>query len=159
MPGSRSDCMAEMRVEIGVAKQAADAREWCDALNHFAQAVQIAVKYYPWPEDFHNEVDTLLSRCVGHIGGQMSACENPNASEEQYLTFRMESHGEKTSIWGVYSARHDFLLGQIRWWGAWRQYTFFPQDDTLYNRSCMREIAAFIDRQMRLWKKERDACE
>lgn len=46
--------------------------EWCDALNHFAQAVQIACKYYPWPEDFDNEVDTLLSRCVGSIGGQIS---------------------------------------------------------------------------------------
>lgn len=154
MPGSRSDCVAEMGVEINIAKNAADGREWFDALNHFAQAVQIAVKYYPWPEEFHNDVDTQLSRCVGYIGGQMLDAVGATP-KESYLEFRLVKEGAKTSAWDVVSKRHGSVLGTISWWGAWRQYTFFPYEETVFNPDCMREISGFIDQQMKARKKEK----
>lgn len=154
MPGSRSDCIAEMGVEISIARQAADGREWFDALNHFAQAVQIAVKYYPWPEEFNNEVDTLLSRCVGYIGGQVLDAVGATP-KESYLEFRLVKECAKTSAWDVLSKRHGSVLGTISWYGAWRQYTFFPYEDTVFNPDCMREISGFIDQQMKARKKEK----
>jgi hypothetical protein len=161
MTGSRNeypqrshDCITEISADIKIAKRAADGHEWFDALNHFAQAVQIAVKYYPWPEEFNNEVDTLLSRCVGYIGGQIMDAVSA-MPKESYLEFKLVKQGEKTSVWDVMSKRHGFPLGTISWWGAWRQYAFFPYEQTGFNRDCTREITAFMDQQMKARKEGR----
>jgi hypothetical protein len=42
------------------------------------------------------------------------------------------------------------ILGEIGWWSPWRQYTFTPSGNTIWNESCMDEIAAFL----RLMTKE-----
>jgi hypothetical protein len=143
-----------MNDDIALAKSATADHEWFDALNHFAQAIQIADKHYPPPKDYDNEVDTLLSRCIGFIGGQIIDAVG-GASKERYLEFRLAHEGEKTSTWDVVSVRHGDLLGIIRWWGAWRQYTFFPSNNTVFNPDCLREISAFIEDQMKARKKRK----
>ena len=40
------------------------------------------------------------------------------------------------------------LLGRVQWWGRWRKYAFFPLGGTLYEPTCLRDIAAFIEAQM-----------
>lgn len=56
----------------------------------------------------------------------------------------------KTRIWQVVTTYDGggVVLGQIRWHGAWRKYAFFPATGTLYEPTCLRDIAEFIDRQM-----------
>jgi hypothetical protein len=49
----------------------------------------------------------------------------------------------KTEIWEVYGRRNHALLGQVRWNYRWRQYCFFPANDTLFNRTCLESIAWF----------------
>ena len=39
-------------------------------------------------------------------------------------------------------------LGEIRWRGAWHQYAFFPDGDTLYERRCLRDLSDFLERLM-----------
>jgi hypothetical protein len=46
----------------------------------------------------------------------------------------------KTRIVSVRNRRSSGELGQIRWYGAWRQYCFFPQAGTIFNVDCMRRI-------------------
>ena len=48
----------------------------------------------------------------------------------------------KTRRYNVYTLKHA-LLGNILWYGAWRQYTYFPLDSTLYSHDCLRELAEF----------------
>lgn len=36
-------------------------------------------------------------------------------------------------------------LGVIKFWGAWRQYTFQPNPDTVLNTSCMNDIVAKLE--------------
>lgn len=50
----------------------------------------------------------------------------------------------KTEIWGVYSIR-GLPLGQIRWFGRWRQFTFWPEPSTVFNSECMNTIRMFTD--------------
>lgn len=56
----------------------------------------------------------------------------------------------KTKVWAVTTkpsieGEHDpSVLGVIKFHGAWRQYAFFPDGDTLYEPKCMSEIADFI---------------
>lgn len=61
-----------------------------------------------------------------------------------YLIFRPrpQQKGRKTDIVGVFSQSSGALLGTIRWFGRWRQYTFQPAPVTTFNPECLRVIAA-----------------
>jgi len=45
------------------------------------------------------------------------------------------------------------LLGIIKWHGAWRQYVFFPDNDTMWNSSCLCNIQKFLDEINKKHKK------
>ncbi len=38
-------------------------------------------------------------------------------------------------------------LGEVKWYGSWRQYCFFPESDTVWNATCLKDIQAFLDEQ------------
>jgi len=40
------------------------------------------------------------------------------------------------------------LLGEIKWFGRWKQYSFFPESDTVWNRECLDDINRFISQLM-----------
>lgn len=44
--------------------------------------------------------------------------------------------------------RADRPIGEIRWYGPWRQYCFVPFIDTIYSAGCLRDIADFIGQLM-----------
>lgn len=59
----------------------------------------------------------------------------------------------KTERWDVLTRGGEkfaggVLLGVIQWWGAWRKYAYFPLAQTLYEPTCLRDIAGFIEDQM-----------
>lgn len=58
-----------------------------------------------------------------------------------YLRFKtFDSPSKKTKIVDVISINHGNILGSIRWYGQWRQYAFYPNEGTIWNRDCMQEI-------------------
>ena len=46
----------------------------------------------------------------------------------KYLEFEQIPYEGKTKRFEVISKLHDVLLGEIKWFGRWRQYAFFPED-------------------------------
>lgn len=46
----------------------------------------------------------------------------------------------KTEIWEVYGKRSKTKLGVISWYSRWRQYVFYPEPKTLFNRTCLHDI-------------------
>lgn len=48
---------------------------------------------------------------------------------------------KKTGAWEVRSARTGMRLGNIKWYGPWRQYAFFPDQLTIWNPDCLRALA------------------
>lgn len=48
--------------------------------------------------------------------------------------------GRKTKIVHIISKRQEEILAVIKWHSAWRQYTFQPQSDTIYNTECLLDI-------------------
>ncbi len=62
----------------------------------------------------------------------------------RYLIFRLYSQTEKTQSWHVISKKHGDLLGVVRWYPRWRQYTFFPEPDTVWNPECLNDVCEFI---------------
>lgn len=66
-----------------------------------------------------------------------------------YLTFvDVTPEGRKTAIVDVRSTRSGINLGQIRWFGRWRQYAFYPDDETIWNPDCLEAVNARIRKLM-----------
>lgn len=55
---------------------------------------------------------------------------------------------ESTRRYGVYAvvSRYDGeLIGKILWYHRWRHYGFFPEEESVFNPTCLREISSYID--------------
>lgn len=61
---------------------------------------------------------------------------------------------KRTSVWEV-NDRDGNTLGQIKWWTAWRRYTFHPCGNTLYDPGCLRAIADFCETQTTTRRRDR----
>lgn len=54
----------------------------------------------------------------------------------------------KTGIYQVYSTYDDSFLGEVRWYGAWRQYVLFAEDGSFWSDDCLEEVAQYIKQLM-----------
>lgn len=70
--------------------------------------------------------------------------------DSRYMEFDFVgwSDSGKTKRWDVLSKSTQGILGHILWYGAWRQYCFYPSPQTVFNSSCMGDICEFIDEEM-----------
>ena len=62
----------------------------------------------------------------------------------KYLKFELLERKPKTLVIDVISKLRSNRLGIIKWYGAWRQYAFFPENNTLFNIECMNDIIFYI---------------
>jgi hypothetical protein len=71
-----------------------------------------------------------------------------DVTQGTHLAFRnLGRMGErKTNTYLVESLRPE-RLGRIRWFAAWRRYCFEPFTTTVFDPSCLREIADFIEKE------------
>lgn len=49
----------------------------------------------------------------------------------------------RTQRW-VVANKHDYLLGEVKWFPPWRKYAFCPEPKCLFEETCLRDIAQFI---------------
>ena len=61
----------------------------------------------------------------------------------KYMTFVKVGQKPKTSEWHVVNNESGYVLGRIRWWGAWRQYVY-ETADAMYNNGCLDTISQFL---------------
>lgn len=66
-----------------------------------------------------------------------------------YCVWTKKTKGGKTAIYSVRKKCIRFLdgaieLGKIRWHGAWRQFVFYPDSDTLWSIGCLTIINKFL---------------
>ena len=45
-----------------------------------------------------------------------------------------------------YSKNEYYTLGWVRWYADWKQYCFFTNPDVVLSKSCMMDIADFIEK-------------
>jgi len=62
----------------------------------------------------------------------------------KYLEFLLLEKKPKTKVVVVYSKKSGDRLGIIKWYGAWRQYAFFPETGTIFNVECLNDIIIHI---------------
>ena len=69
----------------------------------------------------------------------------PEFASNPYITFQwMPRPGAITHLFEVITRDGD-LLGVIKWFGRWRQYSFFPEPETVFNNGCLRTITSNIE--------------
>jgi len=51
----------------------------------------------------------------------------------------------KTQVYNVSNKETNVYLGEIKWYSQWRQYCFFPETNTLFSLSCIKDIEEFLD--------------
>ena len=66
-------------------------------------------------------------------------------TQYQYIHFVKVRDKPKTSVWNCLTRQGD-RLGQVKWFGSWRQYCFFPNDEllTVFSAGCLLDIYSFI---------------
>jgi len=68
--------------------------------------------------------------------------------ESRYMEFDKIGDTGKTEVWNIISKSSGFNLGQIKWYGAWRAYCFYPSPHCIFNISCMDDIKKMITELM-----------
>jgi hypothetical protein len=69
-------------------------------------------------------------------------------SELKYIQFVDAGYSSsgKTRVWEV-ATRDDAkdVIGEVRWFASWRCYAFYPYDKTVFEKTCLRDIANFCE--------------
>ena len=69
--------------------------------------------------------------------------------ESKWIIFSLYEDTGKTKKYYVFTK--DFVslkLGEIKWFGRWRQYSFFPEPNTVFEKQCLKDITNFIETLM-----------
>lgn len=76
---------------------------------------------------------------------------------ESHLRFKKLAlrKGAKLNEYEVWNTKFDASIGFIKWRGGWRQYVFQAEPEIDMSRSCMKEVADFIDLLMKEWRTSR----
>lgn len=76
-------------------------------------------------------------------------------TEPKYIRFISlgMSRSGKTEVWRMDSGKDGVQLGEIRWFGRWRQYCFFPTSETVFSKGCLGDIRDFIKGRMEYRKQ------
>ena len=78
------------------------------------------------------------------------------APSPRWISFHLIFDTGKTKTWDVMTKEEHAILGEIRWFGRWRGYAFFPLTDTVFEKTCLRDIANFIEEQNNLHRCRKD---
>ncbi len=70
-----------------------------------------------------------------------------------YIKFRFIKQLTKTKVYHVIAKRSDDYLGAIKWFSRWRQYSFHPVGDTIFNTQCLKDICEFTEKLNQEHKK------
>jgi hypothetical protein len=62
----------------------------------------------------------------------------------EYMEFFKAGNTGKTEVYDVLSKSSGAILGHIKWYGAWRQYCFFPSPHCVFNNGCLGDIIGFV---------------
>lgn len=66
----------------------------------------------------------------------------------------------KTKVWDVATIEdQEDLLGEVRWFASGRCYAFYPYDKTVFEKTCLRDIASFCEKQTLKWRREREVTQ
>lgn len=78
-------------------------------------------------------------------------------TEYRHIEFRELIRDGKTRRFLCLNQGSNFILGEVKWYGAWRQYCYFTiPGEAVYSIGCLNDIVNFIE-QLNTEQKSGDA--
>lgn len=80
-------------------------------------------------------------------------------TQGDYLLFEDKGYvspGSVTRKFAVISRHSKALLGYVKWYIQWRQYTFAPLN-AIFDKKCLREVAEFLEMKTAEHRERRKA--
>ena len=75
--------------------------------------------------------------------------------ESKWIVFILYEDTGKTKKYNILTKDIPSIkLGEIKWFGRWRQYSFFPEPNTVFEKQCLKDITNFIETLMLDRKKK-----
>jgi hypothetical protein len=65
--------------------------------------------------------------------------------------------GKKTDSYRIQNKEDGSHLGWIKWYGPWRQYAFFPEQNCVFEKTCLKDITDFLVELMEERKKQKQS--
>lgn len=66
----------------------------------------------------------------------------------KWIQFSAVVHTGKTTVYNCFNKEFGTLLGQVKWYGAFRKYSFFPEANIVFEETCLKDIASFLAQLM-----------
>jgi len=73
----------------------------------------------------------------------------------EYMFVELIEQKPRTDVYALYSKHGMNRLGTVKWYAPWRQYCFFPEELTVWSKSCLDEVNRFVQDLMREWRKRK----
>jgi len=73
----------------------------------------------------------------------------------QYFDFEQYESPGKTGRWKC-TTKRGACLGIVKWYGAWRQYCYFPYKEAVYSAGCLMDIADFLNKANKVSRMEQE---
>ncbi len=70
-----------------------------------------------------------------------------------WIEFHLIMKTAKTGMFDILNKESGYNLGQIKWYGPFRKYSFFPSENCVFETKCLQEIVDFMNELMDARKK------
>ena len=86
----------------------------------------------------------------------------PDVLHGKFMTLKRDAQdpSKRTPTYSVLEKRGGSKLGEIKWYGAWRGFCFFPALDCVFDCGCLQQIREWIqllDTEYKASKEAHDA--
>lgn len=71
---------------------------------------------------------------------------SPPETGGKWIYFELIAQKAKTQVWNIVSKQDNMALGYIAWFSRWRKYSFFPNNNMVFETDCLKDIVAFIEK-------------
>lgn len=86
----------------------------------------------------------------------IAASAFPQELSGTYIRAILQAYLPRTVIYAVQTLE-GVSLGTMQWYGSWRRYAFVPAARTVYEATCLKEIAAWCEQLTALQRQRAKA--
>ena len=70
----------------------------------------------------------------------------------KWIRFELAKSLPKTNVWDIFTVQGSVHLGIVKWHPGWRKYAFFPDETTIWETDCLKDVISFIEEKTRIRK-------
>lgn len=74
-----------------------------------------------------------------------------------FIIIESKQENKKTNIYYIYADEDkEILLGRIKWYGPWRKYCFYPEDNIVWDNKCLTELVEYLNELNYEYKRKKE---